>query len=166
MPPSDASDEPLGLADEFDVPVLVRHSSPLEAVRRPSRTRIDSAELPWADHGDVPPAADYLVPTTWRDLVDAAMTVGRDAFAWLEAVPALASAEIIARRSPLAAYLHRVPRPAEALFEANAYSLAPNVVYLEGTEKTARALFAYRIGMTMAEWACRGADGPGADDSR
>jgi hypothetical protein len=34
-------------------------------------------------------------------------------------------------------------------------------VYKEGTEKTARALFAYRIGMTMAEWACRGLMGLG-----
>jgi hypothetical protein len=30
------------------------------------------------------------------------------------------------------------------------------VVYTDGTESTAGAAFGYRIGMTMAEWACGG----------
>lgn len=155
MPPSDASGQPVGLADEFDVPVIVRHSSPLRTERRPSKARIDCAWSRWPAQGYVAPTGDYLLPTTWRDLMDAAMTVGRDAFAWLTAVPGLARAEIMARRSPLAAYLHRVTH-AGSLLETTGYCLQPNVVYQEGTEKTARALFAYRIGMTMAEWACRG----------
>jgi hypothetical protein len=154
MPPADASDQPVHLADAFDVPVLVRRSSPLRPERRPNKKRIDRAWSPWPTVGEVPPIGDYLVTTTWRDVIDAAMTVGRDAFAWLAAVPALASAEIIARRSPLAAYLYRTG--IQSLLPGTAaYRLEPNVVYQEGTEKTARALFAYRIGMTMAEWACR-----------
>jgi hypothetical protein len=94
------------------------------------------------------------VITTWREVIDAAMTVGRDAFAWLAAVPSLASAEIIARRSPLAAYLYPVSNQSLP-FRTAGYHLEPNVVCQEGTEKTARALFAYRTGMTMAEWAYR-----------
>lgn len=121
----------------------------------PHQSWIDYDDLPWPPVRDVPPPGWYLVPTTWRDVIDAAMAVGRDPFAWLAAVPALAWAEITARRSPLRAYLQRA-RNAAGVAAVTGYSLEPNVVYLEGTEKTARALFAYRIGMTMAEWACRG----------
>lgn len=39
--------------------------------------------------------------------------------------------------------------------------MEPNVVYRDGTERTAQAAFGYRIGMTMAEWACRGLMGLG-----
>ena len=111
--------------------------------------------MPWPSAGDIPSAGDYLVPTTWRGLLDAAMTVGRDAFVWLAAVPGLAWAEIIARRSPLAAYLYRTSN-ADGPPGMSGYRLGPNVVYRDGTEKTARAMFAYRLGMTMAEWACHG----------
>ena len=97
----------------------------------------------------MPPPGGYIVPTTWRDVIDAAMTVGRDAFAWLAAVPALAwrrsrrAARLCARTSSV----HTAPRASAV----TGYRLEPNVVlYLEGTGKTARALFAYRIGMTMA----------------
>ena len=156
MPPADAWGEPVGLADAFDVPVIVRwHSSPLTAERRPDKKRIDGAWRLWPTSGDIPPAGDYLVPTTWRGLLDAAMTVGRDPFVWLAAVPGLAWAEIIARRSPLAAYLYRTSN-LDGPPGTSGYRLGPNVVYRDGTEKTARALFAYRLGMTMAEWACRG----------
>lgn len=149
------------LADAFDVPVLVRHSSPLRPERRPSKSRIDKAWSPWPTEGNLPPTGDYLVPTTWREVIDAAMTYGRDPYAWLAAVPELASAEIIARRSPLAAYLYRT-RNGSHLLWTTGYRLEPNVVYQEGTEKTARALFAYSLGMTMAEWACRGLMGLGS----
>ena len=161
MPPADASGQAVGLADAFDVPVLVRHSSPLRPERRPHKNRLDNAWSPWPAASDIPPPGDYLVPTTWRELIDAAMTVGRDPFAWLAAVPGLASAEIIARRSPLAAYLYRT-RNGNLPLGTTGYRLEPNVVYQEGTEKTARALFAYRMGMTMAEWACRGLMGLGS----
>ena len=160
MPPAGAVGQPVGLADAFDIPVFVRHSSPILPERRPRKNRIDGAWSPWPTVGDVPLPGDYLVPTTWREVVDAAMTVGRDPVVWLAAVPGLASAEIIARRSPLAAYLCRTHSPSLP-FRAAGYCLEPNVVYQEGTEKTARALFAYRIGMTMAEWVCRGLMGLG-----
>ena len=160
MPPEDASGQLVGLADAFDIPVLVRHSSPLQPERRPHKSRIDGAWSPWPTVGDVPPQGDYVLTTTWRDVIDAAMTVGRDPFAWLAAVPGFASAEIIARRSPLAAYLYRTPDQS-LLFGPTRYRIEPNVVYRDGTERTARALFAYRIGMTMAEWACRGLMGLG-----
>ena len=153
MPPSDAWGQPVGLADSFDVPVIVRHSSPLWPERRLWRSQIDYDDLPWPTVRDLPPPGWYLVPTTWRDVIDAGMTVGRDPYAWLAAVPGLARAEITARCSPLRAYLQRA-RSAPGAAAVTGYSLEPNVVYLEGTEKTARAMFAYRIGMTMAEWAC------------
>ncbi|MFC6880647.1 hypothetical protein [Actinomadura yumaensis] len=89
------------------------------------------------------------------------MTYGRDPYIWLAAVPGLATAEIIARRSPLAAYLYRT-RIGNHPDGSTGYQLESNVVYQAGTEKTARALFAYRIGMTMAEWACRGLMGLGS----
>lgn len=151
VPPFSAAGQAVMLADQFGVPVIVRRSSPLTPKRRPGRKRIDRARQPWPSTGTVPPNGDYLVTTTWRDVLDAAMTVGRDPYPWLTAVPQFAAAEIIARRSPLSAYLHRVP-----IDPGPDFQLEPNVVYQEGTEKTARALFGYRIGMTMAEWACRG----------
>lgn len=151
VPSFNATGQAIMLRDEFRVPVIVRHDSPLAPKRRPSRKRIDQARQPWPSNWKVPPDGDYLVTTTWRDVLDAAMTVGRDPYPWLTAVPQFAAAEIIARRSPLSAYLHRVPIGSGA-----DHQLEPNVVYRNGTEKTARALFGYRIGMTMAEWACQG----------
>lgn len=155
MPSATAAGEPINLADDFDVPVFVRHSfASMEPDRRPSRKQIDTASAPWPG-GHIPQPGAYRVHTTWRDVLDAAMTVGRDPVPWLSKMPGLASSEIIARRAPLAAYLHRTdfqPKDGEEVV----YQLEPNDVYREGTEKTARALFGYRIGMTMAEWACRG----------
>lgn len=153
-----ASGQPVGLADAFDVPVFVRHSSPLEPESRPRRSRVDRAWQPWPGTRRAPRTGDYLVSTTWREVLDAALTVGRDPLPWLTAMPTLAFAEIIARRAPLAAYLHRT---ASVLAGGTGYQLEPNVVYQEGTEKTARAMFGYRIGMTMAEWASRGLMGLG-----
>jgi len=157
-PSKDASDQPVGLADAFDVPVFVRHSSPLEPESRPRQSRVDRAWQPWPGTPRAPRTGGYLVPTTWREVLDAALTVGRDPLPWLTVMPGLAAAEIIARRAPLAAYLHRA---ASITAGGTGYQLEPNAVYREGTEKTARAMFGYRIGMTMAEWACRGLMGLG-----
>jgi hypothetical protein len=66
----------------------------------------------------------------------------------------LAWSEIIARRSPLVAYLSRNRTMAGQ--SSSGFLVEPNVVYHGGTEMTAQAAFGYRIGMTMAEWACRG----------
>jgi hypothetical protein len=160
MPSADASGQPIDLADAFDVPVFVRHSSPLVPGTRPRRGPVDRASRRWPGIGPVPRAGAYLVPTTWRDVLDAAMTVGRDPLPWLAAMPGLAAAEIIARRAPLAAYLHRTASE-KAPPGVAGFQLEPNAVYRDGTEKTARAMFGYRIGMTMAEWACRSLMGLG-----
>src|ERR1039458_10662207 len=55
MPPADASGQTVGLADVFDVPVLVRRSSPLRPEWRPRKNRIDNAWATWPAVGDVPP---------------------------------------------------------------------------------------------------------------
>jgi hypothetical protein len=106
----------------------------------------------------IPPTGDYLVTTTWRDVLNAAMTVGRDVTPWLAALPQLARMEIIARHSPLRAYLHRAPRPAlvASAVHSTGRVVVPNDVYTHGTEITARGAFSYRVGMTMTEWVCRG----------
>jgi hypothetical protein len=159
LPPPGAHGAPIAAPDAFDVPVLVRRSTPMQPERRPSARRIDATSTPWPTPGGLPPAGDYLVTTTWRDLIDAATSVGRDPTAWLTAVPMLAWSEIIARRSPLIAYLSR--SQSLARLSGSGFLVEPNVVYHDGTEKTAQAAFGYRIGMTMAEWACRGLMGLG-----
>ena len=106
--------------------------------------------------GAIPVDQIYRVSTTWRDVIDAALSVGRVLTPWLEAVPALAWSEIIARISPLVAYLRRQPHTG-----GTGFRVEPNVVYRFGTESSARGAFGYRIGMTMAEWACRGLMGCG-----
>jgi hypothetical protein len=75
-------------------------------------------------------------------------------------MPALAWSEYLVRCSPLMAYLRRSPN-ANAYTGSSGYLLEPNAVYYHGTERTARAAFGYRVGMTMAEWACRGLMGLG-----
>jgi hypothetical protein len=159
-PPTFAGDALIAADDAFDVPVLVRTGSPLKPGRRPLRQRIDAASESWPAVLDVPPEGFYLVTTTWRDIIDAAMTVGRDVAPWLSKFPTLASSELIARCSPLMAYLERT-KPATAKTGGSGFMLRANAVYLLGTERTAQAAFGYRIGMTMAEWACRGLMGLG-----
>jgi hypothetical protein len=160
LPPPGASGSVIGIRDAFDVPVFVRRSSPLTPGGRPPVARVEAASLPWPAGGSIPPSGDYNVPTTWREVIDAAMTVGRDVTPWLASVPMLAQAELVARRSPLSAYLCRTPIASDPL-DAR-YVVEPNVVYTDGTESTAKMAFGYRIGMTMAEWSCRGLMGLGA----
>jgi hypothetical protein len=102
----------------------------------------------------------YLVTTTWRDVLDAAATVGRDPIPWFAEMPELAWSECVARWSPLQAYLRR-QRSAHGHEAFSGFLLEPNAVYSHGTERTAKAAFGYRIGMTMAEWMCRGQMGLG-----
>jgi len=121
---------------------------------------IESASTPWPPVRDIPPAGAHLVTTTWRDILDAAETVGRDPTPWSAAMPELARAELIARWSPLMAYLRRRrnawPQPG-----SSGHLIEPNAIYRHGTEQTARGAFGYRLGMTMAEWACPGLMGLG-----
>lgn len=114
--------------------------------------------MPWPVIDNVPPPGDYLVTTTWREVLDAALRMGRDPTPWVAWSPQLAWAEIVARRSPLFAYLTRTSLRGG---EGSGYAVEPNAVFLRGTERTAQAAFGYRLGMTMADWACRGLMGLG-----
>ena len=77
-PSTDYSGQPVGLADAFDVPVFVRHSSPLNPESRPRKSRVDHAAQPWPGTRRAPRAGNYLIPTTWREVLDAARVPGTD----------------------------------------------------------------------------------------
>lgn len=135
-------------ADAIDLPIHLRYSSPLSPQRRPRAVRFDSGNAAWP-MGELPLQGNfYLVPTTWRALVDAAISTGRDQRDWLSAYPRLARLEILARVTPLRAYLGRRD------VGGNTH-VVPNDVYLNGTERTAQAAMGYRLGMTMAEFVAR-----------
>jgi hypothetical protein len=76
--PNGTTSRLLRARDAFDVPVIVRQGSPLAPERRPARNRVDSASVPWPTADRVPPSGDYLVTTTWREVLDAALRMGRD----------------------------------------------------------------------------------------
>ncbi|UFQ15732.1 MULTISPECIES: hypothetical protein [Streptomyces] len=160
LPPQGAVDTTLSAPDAFDIPVFVRRSSPLEPAPRPTAAMLSQASQAWPTPADMPPDGNYLVTTTWRDILDAAVTVGRDIAPWIAAVPQLARREILARRYPLSAYLIRrqavVPHQ-----DGVGREVVPSVVYTHGTENSTRSAFGYHVGMTMAEWACRGLMGLG-----
>jgi hypothetical protein len=160
FPPADAADQPINADDAIDIPVFVRHSSPLQAGPRPRPRRVDNASKPRPAIRDVPADGDYLVTTTWRDIIDAAGTVGRDPVPWFAKMPALAWSEYMARCSPLMAYLRRTPN-SDAHLGSGGYLIEPNAVYYHGAERTERGAFGYRVGMTVAEWVCRGLMGLG-----
>lgn len=148
------TDDPVGINDLFEVPVFVRHSSPLAPQRRPRPWQVWSAAMPWPRMGIVPPDGEYTVQTSWREVLHAALTVGRDVTPWLAATPRLAAWEILARQTPLRSYLSRRAFPCPD--GTSRWGLVTNDVYQRGTEITARGAFSYRIGMTMAEWLCWG----------
>ncbi|WP_382465447.1 hypothetical protein ACFIN9_18145 [Streptomyces noursei] len=138
------ADTPISAPDAFDVPVFLYRSSPLTPAPRPSPAQVASAHQPWPKGAGIPADGTYLVGTTWRALLDATTTVGRNIGPWIAATPRLARREIMARRYPLSAYLVRAGR-----------EVVPSVVYSHGTESSTRSAFGYHVGMTMAEWACR-----------
>jgi hypothetical protein len=151
QPPPGSVDSVLQSPDAVDIAVLVR-SGP----QRWPTPHWHWAKTPWPAVGMVPPNGWYLVTTTWREIVKHATEVGRDVAPWLRNVPQLAGQELLARISPLYAYLsieekHHVPHPHSA-----GRRLMASVVHEHGTEVTARGAFAYRLGMTMAQWACCG----------
>ncbi|MEU7673579.1 hypothetical protein AB0C42_02030 [Micromonospora taraxaci] len=163
---SGAADDPIGLSDAFDVPVFLRHSSPLNPQGRPWPNAVRAASAAWPITG-LPESDDYLIRTSWREVLHAAITVGRDVTPWLANVPRLAELEIISRCSPLRAYLRR--ERGIGPDRRVGYRIVANEVYQRGTEITAKGAFSYRIGMTMAEWLCWGQLGMGhslhAEDS-
>ncbi|MEU3601566.1 gamma-glutamyltransferase [Streptomyces sp. NPDC006798] len=140
--------------DAVDVPVLFR-AGPGGRTRQQWR-RTDHAEWP----GTGFPATDgwYLPTTTWREILKAAVSVGRDFTPWLDK-PEYAVREIAARISPLGAYLDLHPAPVLHTHGAGR-RLTANIV-LEKSEASAFGAFSYRLGMTFAEWACRSLMGLG-----
>ncbi|MEU9111553.1 gamma-glutamyltransferase [Streptomyces sp. NPDC048483] len=85
--------------------------------------------------------------------------MGRDISPWLNR-PHYAMREIGARIAPLNAYLDL--HDGHRLHAYNAgRRLTANVVLEHGTEASAFGAFSYRLGMTMAEWACRSLMGLG-----
>jgi hypothetical protein len=89
----------------------------------------------------------YL-PTTWRQILLSAIQVGRPASLWLSLFPNFAKEELQSRIAPLRAYLGRdTDRGGRSV-------LRRSTLYRFGAEATERAAFAYRLGMTMADWLC------------
>ncbi|MFF4867348.1 gamma-glutamyltransferase [Streptomyces sp. NPDC001231] len=158
--PADVSDAPpLTYADSVDVPVLFR-SGP---AKRPYKQWRTAKHQPWTSPGAFPAKNSWYLPTTtWREIVKAATEVGRDVTPWLHQAQQLARGELVARVAPLYAYLgmHDVT-PKHPLPHSAGQRLTVNAVYEHGTERTAKSMLGYRLGMTMAEWACRSLMGLG-----
>ncbi|GAA1278548.1 hypothetical protein [Streptomyces aureus] len=144
---------PLTYADSFDIPALFRNG-PADKPKRQWRTNKHKA---WAGSDGFPAADGWYAPTTtWREIIKAATEVGRDITPHLQNQPQYAHGELVARVSPLYAYLgaHLV-KPRHPVPGAKGRRLTLNPVYAHGTERTAKNAAAYRLGMTMTEWACR-----------
>ncbi|MFC8663155.1 gamma-glutamyltransferase [Streptomyces sp. NPDC057199] len=154
MIPAHIVDEPpLTYADSFDVPVLFRNG-PANKPKRQWRTAKHEA---WSASDRFPATDGWYAPTTtWREIIKAATEVGRDVTPHLQNQPRYAHGELVARVSPLYAYLgaHAVA-PRHPVPGAKGQRLTLNPVYEHGTERTAKNAAAYRLGMTMTEWACR-----------
>jgi hypothetical protein len=86
--------------------------------------------------------------TTWREILLSAIQVGRPALLWLALFPDFAEEEFRGRVAPLRAYLGMDKSP------AGMPVVRRSVLYKHGAETTERAGFAYRLGMTMADWLC------------
>lgn len=148
MASSSGRSVPLSAADSLQVPVRVTAGIELNGRRRPHPSSVDQPHADWVPGPWPPRDGWYDVPTTWREILDAAITVGRDPSPWLANYPALATNELLARVAPLAAYLHHDA-------SAPAVKLRASPVYSFGAEKSAQGAMAYRLGMTMAEWVAR-----------
>lgn len=86
--------------------------------------------------------------TTWREILLSAIQVGRPALLWLALFPDFAEEEFRGRVAPLRAYLGMDKSP------VGMPVVRRSVLYKHGAETTERAGFAYRLGMTMADWLC------------
>ncbi|MET9956433.1 gamma-glutamyltransferase [Streptomyces sp. NPDC006339] len=154
MIPADVPDEPpLTYADSFDIPVLFRNG-PTDKPKRQWRTAEHKA---WTGSDGLPATDGWYAPTTtWREIIKAATEVGRDVTPHLQNQPQYAHGELVARVAPLYAYLGAHPvEPRHPVPGAKGRRLTLNPVYEHGTERTAKNAAAYRLGMTMTEWACR-----------
>jgi hypothetical protein len=118
--------------------------------------------VPWPFIGGVPSSEGwYLVTTTWREIIKHATEVGRDLTPWLSRFPQLAGQELLARVAPLQAYLSVLEGQPQPHRHSAGRRLVASVVHSHGAERSARGAFAYRLGMTMAQWACCGLMGLG-----
>ncbi|WP_205315836.1 hypothetical protein [Nonomuraea lactucae] len=138
-------------------------------LRRKPRRQWRTAKLkPWASSGGFP-ASDgwYVSTTTWREIIKAAIEVGRDVTPHLQNQPRYAHGELVARVSPLYAYLGMHPvTPQYPVRGTKDRRLTLNPGYAYGTERSAKNAAAYRLGMTMTEWACRSLLGLGQSGGR
>ncbi|MET8984865.1 hypothetical protein ABZW49_05415 [Nonomuraea wenchangensis] len=154
MIPAHVPDEPpLTYDDSFDIPVLFR-DGPSRKPRRQWRTAMHK---PWTASGGFPTTDGWHISTTtWREIIKAAIEVGRDVTPHLQNQPRYAHGELVARVSPLYAYLgmHLV-MPHFPVRGTTGRRLTLNPVYAYGAERSAKNAAGYRLGMTMAEWACR-----------
>ncbi|MFJ5610615.1 gamma-glutamyltransferase [Streptomyces sp. NPDC093221] len=163
MIPADVNDAPpMVYTDSIDVPVLLRDGPD----SRPFKQWRTAAARPWPSNAAFPENDGWYLPTTtWREILKAATEVGRDVTPNLLQVPQLAHSELVARVAPLYAYIgihHFVPRkPKKPLPGSTGRRLTVNAVYEYATEQSARHALGYRLGMTMAEWACRSLMGLG-----
>jgi hypothetical protein len=157
QPSREAADFAFSITDALDIPVVVRNFSSL---RRPSEALWRSATQPWPGVADMPPYGTYLATTTWRQILLAAKSVGRDLTPWLCRTPWLAVNELISRIAPLHAYLQLKDVPAPA--HAAGRRLFVNALYQYGSERSAHSAFGYHLGMTMAHWLCAGMAGLGS----
>ncbi|MEU3556387.1 gamma-glutamyltransferase [Streptomyces fragilis] len=156
MPAKNTKDQkPLRYVDAIDIPVLFR-DVPGGRTRSEWRRNDHAA---WTGTSFPSSNGWYLPTTTWRNILQAAVGVGRDISPWLNR-PHYAMREMGARIAPLNAYLDL--HEADRLHGYNAgRRLTANVVLEQGTEASAVGAFSYRLGMTMAEWACRSLMGLG-----
>ncbi|MDT0318477.1 gamma-glutamyltransferase [Streptomyces millisiae] len=144
---------PLVYTDSFDIPVLLRD----RPARRPHQQWRTAKHKPWPAMATFPQENGWYAPTTtWREIIKAAIEVGRPVSYMFHRFPRLANSELVARVAPLYAYMgqHDVT-PRHPLPQTVGRRLTLNGVYEDATERTAKNAMGYRLGMTMAEWACR-----------
>ncbi|MFI0168048.1 hypothetical protein [Streptomyces sp. NPDC017095] len=127
-PPPEAADFTFTLADALDIPVRVRSDGDLA---KWDRRQASKAAQPWPATDALPADGEFLATTTWRQLVTAATSVGRDLAPWLRKTPAFAVNELIARVAPLQAYL--TLKDFKAPSGAAGRRLFVNAVYRHGT---------------------------------
>ncbi len=154
IPPTGVEDFGFSLEDAFDIPVRVLSDGTLN---RWHRSRWPKAAQPWPGGDALPGDGEYLATTTWRQLVMAATGAGRDLAPWLRQTPHFAVNELVARVSPLQAYLSLRDVPAPEGGAGRRLFVSP--VYRHGTERSAHAAFGYHLGMTMAQWLTVGMGG-------
>ena len=72
--PVGSSGSALFPSDAFDVPVFVRSNSPLTPAPHPTIQQVAGARTHWPATLGVPPDGDYLVSTTWREVLRPCLT--------------------------------------------------------------------------------------------